>query len=83
MEVVANLVRSIEREEWVCELALRQLGRKCEVFEKKYGMSSQCFRQAFLKGDVGDDLDFFKWKALVDAIDVWVNTKEELWKLKP
>ena len=78
----AGLVRSIEREEKVCDIALDRLMSKCRVFEEKYHLSSQAFLKAFLNGELGDDQDFFEWKALMDAIEVWKSTGAELSKLK-
>ncbi len=33
-------------------------------FEKKYGMKTEEFCEKFLAGELGDDMDFFEWKAL-------------------
>ena len=32
-------------------------------FEKKYGMKTEEFYKKFLAGSLGDDMDFFEWKA--------------------
>lgn len=77
-----GLIRSIERERKVCDIALDQLMSKCRTFEEKHHLSSQVFFKAFLSGELGDDQDFFEWKALMDAIEVWKDTKAELLKLK-
>lgn len=32
-------------------------------FEKKYGMKTDEFYEKFMTGELGDDMDFFEWKA--------------------
>jgi len=34
-----------------------------KYFEKKYGMKTEEFYNKFLGGELGDDMDFFEWKA--------------------
>ncbi len=34
-----------------------------KYFEKKYGMKTEEFYKKFVSGNLGDDMDFFEWKA--------------------
>ena len=43
-------------------------------FEKKYGMETEEFYKEFLSGALGDDMDFFEWKASKELYD---ELKEE------
>jgi hypothetical protein len=43
-------------------------------FEKKYGMKTEDFYKKFLAGSLGDDMDFFEWKA---SSEVYKELQEE------
>ena len=45
-----------------------------KYFEKKYGMNTEEFYNKFLMGSLGDDMDFFEWKA---SSDVYKELQEE------
>jgi hypothetical protein len=45
-------------------------------------MSSEEFYSAFTKTSLGDELDYFKWKALIDGIKEWESTQVALKELK-
>lgn len=45
-----------------------------KYFEKKYGMKTEEFYKKFLAGSLGDDMDFFEWKA---SCDVYKELQEE------
>lgn len=38
-------------------------------FEKKYGMRTEEFYKKFLADELGDDMDFFEWKASKEISD--------------
>ncbi len=42
---------------------LNDIYASMKYFEKKYGMKTEEFHKKFLSGTLGDDMDFFKWKA--------------------
>lgn len=42
---------------------LNDIYASMKYFEKKYGMKTEEFYKKFLSGTLGDDMDFFKWKA--------------------
>ncbi len=71
----------VGRENRICELAIRRLQRKCAVFEEKYRLSSEDFYSCWQQGKMEDNLDFFEWKALIEGIDEWEKTQEELKKI--
>ncbi|MGR3175942.1 MAG: hypothetical protein ACUZ8N_15300 [Candidatus Scalindua sp.] len=81
MATKGNLVSSIEREEKICDLADHELKNKCKFFEEKYNLSSDNFHNLFQKGEIGDEEDFFEWKALIEGIKEWRKTKECLKEL--
>jgi hypothetical protein len=43
-------------------------------FERKYGMKTEEFYEKFVSGALGDDMDFFEWKASKEIHD---ELKEE------
>ena len=43
-------------------------------FEKKYGMKTEEFYRQFVAGKLGDDMDFFEWKA---SAEIYNELKEE------
>ncbi len=71
----------VGRENKICELAIGQLKRKCLVFEEKYGLTSDDFYRLWRQGKMDDDPDYFEWKALIEGIDEWRRTQEELKKI--
>ncbi len=81
MDTKGNLVSSIEREEKICDLADSELKNKCSFFEEKYNLSSDDFYNLFKEGKMGDEEDFFEWKALIEGIKEWRQTKERLKEL--
>lgn len=71
MTIKAELRPLIERENKICELATEQLIDKCRLFEDKYKLSSDVFYNRFQDGKMGDNQDFFEWKALIEGIQEW------------
>jgi len=45
---------------------LEDLAAKLRVLEERFGMTSDLFSQAFHRGELGDDEEFFLWHALVE-----------------
>jgi len=43
-------------------------------FEMKYGMDSEKFYNKFVSGSLGDEMDFFEWKA---STEIYNELKEE------
>jgi hypothetical protein len=77
-----QLMSVIGRESKICDLAIQQLKDKCKIFEEKYRMSSKDFYDLFQKGKMGDSQDAFEWKALIEGIQEWQQTKEEIKELE-
>jgi hypothetical protein len=71
----------VGRENKICELAIRRLMRKCAVFEEKHALTSDDFYTLWQQGKMDDDLDYFEWKALIEGIEEWKRTQEELKKI--
>ena len=42
---------------------LNDLHENMGSFERKYGMKTEEFYKKFVSGALGDDMDFFEWKA--------------------
>jgi hypothetical protein len=76
-----NLLSLIEREKKICDMAEHELKSRCRIFEEKYNLSSDDFYMLFLEGKMGDDEDFFEWKALIEGIKEWKQTKDNLKEL--
>lgn len=53
---------------------LNDIYASMKYFEKKYGMKTEEFHKKFLSGTLGDDMDFFEWKA---SSEVYNELKEE------
>ena len=68
----------IRRENKICQAAIRYLRNKCTVFENRYKLSSDIFYSLFQDGKMGDEQDFFEWKALIDGISEWKKSEQEL-----
>lgn len=81
MAVSEQTRNSIRRESKVCELAIRRLREKCKVFEEKHQMASDDFMALFQEGTIGDEAEYFEWKALMEGIQEWRKTQEELARL--
>ena len=53
---------------------LTDIYENMSYFEKKYGMKTEKFYEKFVSGALGDDMDFFEWKASKEIHD---ELKEE------
>ena len=49
-----------------------------KYFEKKYGMKTEEFYKKFVGGELGDDMDFFEWKASSEIYNELRNEKRAL-----
>lgn len=47
-------------------------------FEKKYGVKTEKFYKKFVKGELGDDMDFFEWKASSEIFNELTKEKNAL-----
>ncbi|MCZ7372988.1 MAG: hypothetical protein O8C60_04935 [Candidatus Methanoperedens sp.] len=53
---------------------LNDIQESIRYFEKKYGMKTEEFYKKFVSGALGDDMDFFEWKA---SYEIFNELKEE------
>ena len=53
---------------------LNDIYASMRYFEKKYGMKTEEFYKKFTSGSLGDDMDFFEWKA---SAEIYNELKEE------
>jgi hypothetical protein len=49
-----------------------------KYFEKKYGMKTEDFYKKFVRGELGDDMDFFEWKASSEIFSELIKEKTAL-----
>jgi tetrahydromethanopterin S-methyltransferase subunit G len=70
-EAVLRTVRSRIEE---INQKLNDIYTNLRYFEKKYGMKTEEFYKKFLSGALGDDMDFFEWKA---STEIYNELKEE------
>jgi len=49
-----------------------------KYFEKKYGMKTEEFYKKFVRGELGDDMDFFEWKASSEIFSELTKEKRAL-----
>jgi hypothetical protein len=47
-------------------------------FEKKYGMKTEDFYKKFVRGELGDDMDYFEWKASSEIFNELTGEKRAL-----
>ena len=57
---------------------LKDIHDSMNNFERKYGMKTDEFYGKFVTGEVGDDMDFFEWKALKEINDELKEEKKVL-----
>jgi len=53
---------------------LNDIYESMRYFERKYGMKTGEFYKKFVDGALGDDMDFFEWKA---SAEIYGELKEE------
>lgn len=53
---------------------LNDISASIKYFEKKYAMKTKEFHTKFTSGTLGDDMDFFEWKA---SAELYNELKEE------
>ncbi|MCG2727465.1 MAG: hypothetical protein L6244_02285 [Candidatus Methanoperedenaceae archaeon] len=71
MDVVIRTLRSKIEE---INQKLNNLYENMRYFEKKYGMKTEEFYKHFVSVKLGDDMDFFEWKA---SPEIYNELKEE------
>ncbi len=50
---------------------LSKFSLECQEFEKRYQMDSEQFLEQFESGELGDDLEWFDWYAVLRGRKVW------------
>lgn len=71
---------SVSRELGFVERKLERFRERLEDFEDEYGMDSEEFLEEFESGNLGDDQDFFEWKAVYQSVQRLEDRKERLEK---
>lgn len=78
MKLKLEVIRSLERETKLSEAAVARLEEQCRAFETKYGWSTEEFLRKFNDGKIGDNQDYFRWYALIQAKQDWQATRKSL-----
>lgn len=74
-DLVKNaVIRTIKSKIEEINQKLNDINASMKYFEKKYGMKTEEFYKKFLSGALGDDMDFFEWKA---SAELYNELKEE------
>jgi hypothetical protein len=74
-DVVARTLRSKVEE---LNHKLQEIQESIRYFERKYGMKTAEFYGKFTRGEAGDELDFFEWKALKELNDELTEERSAL-----
>lgn len=78
MSLKPEVIQALEREKKMCEIAIARLHEKVHMWENQFGWSTHMFLQKFNSGEVGDDVEYFRWYALAQAIREWQLTYDAL-----
>ena len=78
MQLKPEVIRSLQREQKLSEVALARLTEQCQTLETRYGWATEEFLRKFNAGEIGDDHDFFRWYALAQAKADWQATRQSL-----
>lgn len=74
-ELVKNtVIRTLKSKIEEINQKLNDIYASMKYFEKKYGMKTEEFYKKFTSGSLGDDMDFFEWKA---SAELYNELKEE------
>ncbi|MEA3349903.1 MAG: hypothetical protein U9Q82_04705 [Chloroflexota bacterium] len=76
-----EVVRVLEREKSVCDVAIARLTEKYRPLEQEYGWTTDEFVEKFDAGEIGDKQEYFLWHALAEASKDWQITRESLEEL--
>ena len=77
LEVKNAVIKTIRHRIEEINHELAEIIKNLEYFERKHGLKTDKFCQKFLKGEMGDDMDFFEWKASKEIYDE-LNKEKEL-----
>lgn len=78
MTIKPEVVRSLEREQKICSLAIHHLETTCNEFKEKYHWTTEEFLQRFESGSAGDEEDLFRWYAVAKGLAEWESIKTAL-----
>ena len=68
-EVEGAVVKTIQHRIEEINHESRKALESMEYFQRRYGLKTREFYEKFLKGELGDDMDFFEWKACKEIYD--------------
>jgi hypothetical protein len=71
---------SVSRELEIVERRLKRFRNRLQDFEEEYGMGSEEFLEKFESGELGDDSEWFEWKAVYQSVQRLEDRKQRLEK---
>ncbi|MCK4736212.1 MAG: hypothetical protein KAT65_27415 [Methanophagales archaeon] len=78
-DLVKNvIIRTLRSRVEVINQKLNDIYKETRYFEKRYGIKTEEFYENFVSGALGDDMDFFEWKALKEIRDELKEEKKVL-----
>ena len=81
MHFKAEVIRLLDREKAVSEVAIARLLERCRLLEQQYGWPTEEFLNKFNAGEIGDEHEFFLWYALAEAVRDWQATRDSVEEL--
>jgi hypothetical protein len=78
VEVKNAVIKTIQHRIEEINRELAEIAKNLEYFERKHGLKTDKFYQKFLKGEMGDDMDLFEWKASKEIYDELRKQKDLL-----
>lgn len=65
------LEETFKRERDFAQARLLKFDQECQEFEERYHMDSEQFLEQFESGELGDDVQWFDWYAVVRGRKIW------------
>ncbi|MFB6159418.1 MAG: hypothetical protein ABEJ95_07245 [Candidatus Nanohalobium sp.] len=77
LEVVRQ---SVSKEKRIVQRKIERYEKRVEEFEEEFDMDSEEFVEKFESGELGDDQEWFEWKANIQALKRLKERKQKLEK---
>ena len=77
-EVEGAVIKTIQLRVEKINHESRKILESMEYFQRRYGLKTREFYEKFLKGELGDDMDFFEWKACKEIYDELTKERDLL-----
>ncbi len=77
-KALSTVIRALEDELRKLEIEISLIRDRMRMYEQRYGMSSQEFRERYEKGDLGDEEDYMSWYGELVFLEKTRREYEEL-----